>query len=247
MKTLVVDGKTLSVERGTLLYDAAVAAGARILALCRHEGLPHEGACRVCVVELVRRGSSRLVASCMFPVTEDGLEVRTDTERVRAARRFVIQLLLRRNRKSPAIQNLAREEGVEPEDRLTPYDGELCIRCGRCIRACTLDGTDALGFALRGWDRKVSPPFEEAPESCVGCLACAEVCPTGHITYEEKEGIRRIWGRSFDLIRCVDCGDPFATAEQLAFQGVPQEDRSVCPRCRRARLGRKFTPEGTEA
>ena len=83
MKTLVVDGKTLSVERGTLLYDAAVAAGARIPALCRHEGLPHEGACRVCVVELVRRGSSRLVASCMFPVTEDGLEVRTDTERVR--------------------------------------------------------------------------------------------------------------------------------------------------------------------
>ena len=68
-----------------------------------------------------------------------------------------------------------------------------------------------------------------------------------HITYEEKEGIRSIWGRSFDLIRCVDCGDPFATAEQLAFQGVPEEDRSVCPRCRRARLGRKFTPEGTEA
>ena len=147
MKTLVVDGKQISVEPGTLLYDAAVASGAHIPALCRHEGLPHEGACRVCVVELVRRGTSRLVASCMFPVNEDGLEVLTDSPRVREARRFVIRLLLRRNASSPVIQQLAREEGVEPDERLSPYDGELCIRCGRCVRACALDGTDALGFA----------------------------------------------------------------------------------------------------
>ncbi len=250
MKTLSVDGKTVSVESGTMLYDAAVLAGASIPTLCRHEGLPHEGACRVCMVELHRRGTVRLVASCMFPVNEEGLEVRTDTERVRAARNFVIRLLLRRNGDSAAIRRLAAEENVLPDERLPALEKELCIRCGRCIRACSANGTDALGFALRGWDRKTTPPFGEAAATCVGCLACAEVCPTGHISWEEKDGHRRIWGRNFALVCCEHCGEPFATEEQLAFlraghpsDALSPEEERFCPRCRRIRAGQSFTLE----
>jgi len=233
MIEITIDGKRLSVEPGTTVLEAARSAGILIPTLCAHDGLQPEGNCRLCSVEVTERGRTKLVMSCMYPVTKEGLEVQTDTKRVRDARRFVLQLLADRNPKAPALQPLFAEYGVNPKvpEGVEP---ELCIRCGRCVRACATNGTSALSFAGRGWEREVTTPFHEASADCVGCLSCAEVCPTGRITWEEKDGKRSIWGRTFDLVECERCHDRYATPEQLRLAGTDPETARLCPRCRKA-------------
>lgn len=229
---IFVDGRELDVKPDTLLYDAMASAGVQVPALCRHGGLQHEGVCRVCVVEVEHRGKRRLVASCMYPVRDERLKVYTDTPMVVRSRRFVIGLLMRRNGLSPAIKALAERWGVLDLSRLGPMtDKDLCVRCMRCVRACGANGFKAISFSSRGWDRVVGPPLGDAVD-CVGCLACAEVCPTGHVTYRESDGVREIWGRSFRLVSCVCCGAKFATEEQLMALGV-LEAEAMCPSCRR--------------
>jgi bidirectional [NiFe] hydrogenase diaphorase subunit len=233
MIEITIDGQAVSVEPGTTVLEAARAAGIEIPTLCAHDGLAPEGNCRLCSVEVTERGKTRLAMSCMYPVNRGGIEVRTGTDRVMAARRFVLQMLADRNPKAPALQALCAEYGVTPKvpDNVEP---DLCIRCGRCVRACETNGTNALSFANRGWEREVTPPFHEASPDCIGCLSCAEVCPTGRITWEEKDGKRSIWGRIFGLVECERCGDRFATPEQLSFAGVDPETARLCPRCRKA-------------
>jgi len=236
---LVIDGRTLSVEKGTTILEAAEAAGIPIPTLCRHPGLSPDGNCRLCSVEIEQRGRRRLVASCMFPIQGAGLAVLTDTERVRKARRFILQLLVNRNPKAPILRKLADEYGVSPEERFAS-EPDLCIRCGRCVRACERDGTDAIALVRRGFEKEVASPFGEPSAACVGCLACAEVCPTGKIVYEEAQGTRTIWGRTFELVACERCGARFATREQLAWAGTSEEDARLCERCRRAQFVARF-------
>lgn len=232
MIDILIDGQTVSVEPGTTVLEAARLAGIRIPTLCDHEGLAPDGNCRLCSVEVTERGRTRLAMSCMYPVNHEGIQVRTDTDRVRSARRFVLQLLADRNPKAPVLQELCAEYGVIPAPAPEIEPG-LCIRCGRCVRACETNGTSALSFAGRGWGREVTPPFHEASPDCIGCLACADVCPTGHITWEEKDGKRTIWGKTFDLVECERCHERYATVEQLQFAGVDPESARLCPRCRR--------------
>jgi bidirectional [NiFe] hydrogenase diaphorase subunit len=232
MIDLLIDGQTVSVEPGTTVLEAARSAGIRIPTLCDHEGLVPEGNCRLCSVEVTERGRTRLVMSCMYPVNRSGIEARTTTDRVTTARRFVLQMLADRNPKAPVLQELCAEYGVIP----APAPGietEPCIRCGRCVRACETNGTHALSFAGRGWEREVTPPFHEGSPDCIGCLSCADVCPTGRITWEEKDGKRAIWGKTFDLVECEMCHERYATVEQLRFAGVDPETARLCPRCRR--------------
>jgi NADH dehydrogenase/NADH:ubiquinone oxidoreductase subunit G len=233
MIEITIDGKRVSVERGVTVLEAARSLGIEIPTLCAHEGLPGEGSCRLCSVEVTERGKTKLVMSCMYPVTREGLEVRTGTDRVRNARRFVLQMLADRNPKAPVLQALCAQYGVIPNVS-EGVEPELCIRCGRCVRACETNGTSALSFANRGWEREVTPPFHEASADCVGCLSCAEVCPTGRITWEEKDGRRSIWGRKFDLVECERCHDRYATVEQLRLAGADPETARLCPRCRKA-------------
>lgn len=238
MIEVTIDGKTISVERGTTLLDAAKSLGIRIPTLCHHEGLPPEGSCRVCVVEIEQRGRKKLVASCMFPITGP-LAAETASERALNARKFVVGLLLNRNPKAVAIGELAREYGVTREERFAS-EPDLCIRCARCVRACEIDGTNAIQLVRMGFDRYVAPPYDSAPESCIGCAACAEVCPTGKITYKDAGGVRTIWTKTFDLIACERCGAQYATKEQIAWVGAGDEDARYCERCRRAVFGERF-------
>lgn len=233
-----IDGKNFSVERGTTILAAANSMGIRIPTLCHHEGLPPEGSCRVCTVEIEQRGRAKLVASCMFPITGP-LEVRTASGRAVRARKFVIGLLLNRNPKAVVIGELAREYGVVREERFAS-EPDLCIRCARCVRACEINGTNAISLARTGFDRYVAAPYDAAPESCIGCVSCAEVCPTGKITYKDAGGVRTIWNKTFDLIACERCGARYAAKEQIAWVGAGDEDARYCERCRRAVFGECF-------
>lgn len=245
MIDISIDDRTIAVERGETILGAARRLGIHIPTLCHHEGLPPDGNCRLCTVEIDDRGWKKLVASCMYPIKSE-IKVATKSERVIEARRFIIQLLLNRNPKAIAIAQLAREYGVKREERFA-FDEDLCIRCNRCVRACEVNGTNAIGMAGIGFGRHVTAPYAHAPERCIGCLSCADVCPTGKITYKDQGAVRRIWDRDFELVSCERCGARYATREQLAYvdrlgaAGVAEADHArFCDRCRKAVYGKSF-------
>ena len=135
---------------------------------------------------------------------------------------------------------MAEELGIEPEPRFTPdKDNSKCILCRMCVRTCEkVVGVSAIGFSYRGSEKNVCTPFKEDSVSCIGCGACAYVCPSGHIEMETTESgdARKIWGRTFKMKGCKVCGRYFAPEDQLAFisrtSDVPIEDLAVCVSCR---------------
>lgn len=221
-----IDGQAIRVPRDTTILSAARLLKRPIPTLCHHEGLPPDGNCRLCQVEV----GGRLVAACLYPLRENGFIVETDNARIRQARAFVLEMLVDRCPGSPRLLALAYEYGVTPDSRFGG-DGDLCIRCGRCVRACEAAGGTAIGFAGRGLSRQVAGPFFEPPEECLGCLACVAVCPTGKIKFGEGRGWRSVWGRDFELITCRECGRPYATESQIS-----QDSDHICEDCRRRQM-----------
>jgi len=185
MINLTINGQKIEVEEGTTILSAASEIGIEIPTLCYHPALEPYQACRVCVVEVGQKGRSRLVASC-GRVVEEGMVVKTDSERANRARRIFVELLLARAPTSEVIQDLAKKVGIEVSRFKTKKEEEKCILCGLCVRVCNdVMKVGAIGFANRGAKMEVTPPFEEFSKVCTTCGACAFVCPTGAIKLEE--------------------------------------------------------------
>jgi bidirectional [NiFe] hydrogenase diaphorase subunit len=239
MVNLTIDNKKIEAEAGQTILEVARENGIVIPTLCSNEALEPSGACRMCVVEIKHGKRTRIVTSCLYPVAE-GLTVDTKSERVLAARRLVLQLLLARCPESQQLKDMAKELGIEPEPRFTPdQDKSKCILCRMCVRTCEkVVGVCAIGFSYRGSEKNVCTPFQEDSVSCIGCGACAYVCPSGHIEMETTESgdVRTIWGRNFKMKACKVCGRYFAPEDQLAFisskTGVPADNLAVCISCR---------------
>lgn len=239
MVNLVIDGKNIEAEAGTTILTAARANGIVIPTLCYNESVEPSGACRLCVVEVAKGSRKRIVTSCIYQV-EDGIVVDTKNERVLAVRRLVLELLMARCPTSDVVEELAAELGVKPQKRFKPdKDKGKCVLCRLCVKTCEdVVGASAIGFSFRGKDKIVGPPFTEDSQTCIGCGACAYVCPTGHIemTMGNGGGERTIWGRTFKMAKCSVCGRYFAPEDQLQFiskkTGVPVENLSVCMSCR---------------
>ena len=187
MVNLTIDGKQIQAPAGSSVLEAARSAGIYIPTLCYHPDLRPEGACRLCMVEA--SGARTLVASCVYPVSE-GMVVKTNTSKVREARKTVLELLLTNHPKDCLccqkngdceLQKIAADLGVRKlrfeggETRARTIDNsnpslvrdqEKCILCGRCIRAChERQGLDVYGFvnrsfAGRGFNTMVSTAFE---------------------------------------------------------------------------------------
>ena len=136
----------------------------KIPTLCHHDGLSPYGACRLCVVEIGEGDKTKLVSSCTYPA-EEGLKVRTHSQRVVKARKMVVELLLSSCPSSKTIQDLAsRMEVYKVRFRVEHED---CIYCGLCVRMCAeqMDAR-AIGFVNRGRDRKITTPFDIKSEVC---------------------------------------------------------------------------------
>ncbi len=237
MVNLLIDGKKVEAESGATILQVAREYGIPIPTLCSHDSLEPSGACRLCVVEIKKGARTRIVTSCLYQV-EEGLSVDTKSERVMNVRRLVLELLMARNPEADVLKELAQEMGVDAQPRFIPdTDKGKCILCRMCVRVCeTVVGVSAIGFSYRGSEKAVGVPFREDSEVCIGCGACAYVCPTGHIEMHATQDTRTIWGRKFEMTACNTCGRYFAPKGQLNYisetTGVPVADLSVCTSCR---------------
>ncbi len=187
MITLTINGLDVSVEKGTTLLEAAQFLGFPIPTLCHMEGLSPYGACRLCVVEIGEEPRSKLVSSCTY-LAEEGLKVRTASERVVKARKMIIELLLATAPQSKTIQDLASKFDVRQQRFKQEY--EDCILCGRCVRMCEEQMmAKAIGFRGRGENRSIGTPFDIPADVCRLCGGCMYVCPVCELrcTYNEPE------------------------------------------------------------
>jgi heterodisulfide reductase subunit A len=173
----------------TPLLQVAKKLGIRIPTLCHHPIIEPYGACRLCVCEVKIRNRTRIVTACNYPVT-DGIEVQTDSARVRRNRSMIIEWLLSRCGHVAVLESLAQEYGIA-EPRFGRGDDD-CILCGLCVRVCSeIVRANVLGFVNRGTTREVSTAYGEISDRCIACGACAYVCPTGCIKIDDEEALVR--------------------------------------------------------
>lgn len=240
MPTLNIDGKSVDAPEGASLLEAARLARVSIPTLCHHPALEPYGGCRLCLVETSRpAGNSawKMVVSCMATAEQD-LVVRTSSDAIHAARREIVDLLLARCPQTPLVQDLAREYGIDRTSYQVAEKPSDCILCGMCSRACDRLGLSAISMIERGSARVVAAPLRQPPPDCVGCLSCAEICPTKCIPSTSGDQFRTIWGRRFELLPCADCGRPTITREQatlLERRGMPRDAIELCDQCKRSR------------
>ena len=227
--TLEIDGKPVTVPRGTSVMRAAVEAGVEIPKLCATDNMEPFGSCRLCLVEIDgRRGTP---ASCTTPA-ESGMKVRTQSPKIAKLRRGVMELYISDHpldcltcaaNGDCELQDMAGVVGLRevrygyegenhlkaPKDESNPYftfEASKCIVCSRCVRACEeVQGTFALTIQGRGFASKVaSGPTSFLESECVSCGACVQACPTATLT--EKTIIAKGQPEHSVVTTCAYCG-----------------------------------------
>ena len=236
---IVIDGKECTCEHGEFLYDVALRNDIFIPTMCRSDAFEdHRACCRICIVEVEIRGRSKVVTSCVYPVEEE-CTVYTASPKILEERAVLMALLAHRAPDSEVIGGMAEGlNGKKGFERLTSLDSGKCILCGLCVQACDSLGTGAISTVNRGTDKMVNTPYGNPSASCVGCLSCANVCPTGEITFTEDEATRTIWNRTFELVKCPLCGQVMGTREaiELAAADAGVDAPEVCDECRKRAL-----------
>jgi bidirectional [NiFe] hydrogenase diaphorase subunit len=189
-----IDGIRVDVPEGYTILEAAKFLGLDIPTLCYHEGLSAWGGCRLCVVEIGEGDRKKIITSCTYPV-EEGLVVRTASEKVVKTRKMILELLIAQCPTSKTLQDLASRMGLS-QVRFTPK-WEDCIYCGLCIRICNEQMMGkAIGFVNRGNHLKIDTPFNENSEDCRKCGGCIYICPAC---------MMRCPGPDHDIVLCNGC------------------------------------------
>lgn len=218
-----IDGRDIETIEGKSILEASLEAGIYIPHLCHHADLSPIGACRLCIVEI--EGVEGLPPSCMTPA-ENGMRVRTRTERVDSMRRLAMELMLAGhpadcgicnkylNCELQSVKQYLGSGDLRVKRRLRPFpinsenplfvlDPSRCIGCGRCVRAChELRGVGVLFYKKKGEETYIGTASDLplADSGCRFCGACVEVCPTGAI--QDKEELIRGKSRRVALIPC---------------------------------------------
>jgi NADH dehydrogenase/NADH:ubiquinone oxidoreductase subunit G len=173
---LQIDGKEVTAQEGATILDVARSIGILIPTLCNHEKLEPHGGCRVCSVEVDSRGRTSVVAACLYPV-EQGLVVRTRTDKLERIRQLLVEMMLAHAPDSEPLQELAREYGADKN--CFAKDPSFCIHCGLCVRYCAeVKKANALGFIDRGARKEICFIPEIASKECWECKECFPLCPT---------------------------------------------------------------------
>lgn len=216
---LKINGMEVSVPAGSTILEAARAAGIEIPTLCYLKDVSQTGSCRMCLVEV--KGGRALQAACVYPVSE-GLEVYTNTPKVRDARKITLELILSNHERkcltcvrsrNCELQTLADELGVTeisyegirneyPIDDLSlsiVRDNNKCVLCRRCVNMCkNIQTVGAIDTVNRGFKTQIACAFEKSLNavSCVNCGQCIAVCPVGAL--REKDSTDEVWSALAD-------------------------------------------------
>ena len=223
MLNVKVNGIAVSVPKGSTILEAARAAGVEIPTLCYMKEKNEIGACRICVVEAT--GARGLVTACVYPVTE-GMEIQTNTKKVREARKTTLELILSTHDKNCLscvrstnceLQKLCLDYGVDSKafegfkpkyelDTSAPHlvrDNNKCILCRRCVAACREQYVAVIGANDRGIDTNIGCAFNAKLNDvpCISCGQCTVVCPTGALV--EKDDTDKVWAALADSTKHV--------------------------------------------
>ena len=223
MLNVKVNGIAVSVPKGSTILEAARIAGVEIPTLCYMKEKNEIGACRICVVEAT--GARGLVTACVYPVTE-GMEISTNTAKVREARKTTLELILSTHDKkclscsrstNCELQKLCRDYGVDENafegfkpkyeiDDSAPHlvrDNNKCILCRRCVAVCQEQYVSVIGANDRGIDTNIGSPFNAKLNDvpCISCGQCTVVCPTGALV--EKDDTDKVWAALADPTKHV--------------------------------------------
>jgi len=269
MLKVTINGKTYEAEKGELLLNLCRRNRILIPTLCHHEGLPGQGACRLCVVEVNEGGDNKVVVSCVYPLSRD-CKVFTESEKIKAIRKTILSMLITRAPEGDRLASLCQIYGVESDQgsantRFAPSKSaksgpktasprisnpakrlvSACVLCGLCARACASMGTGAISSVGRGTAKRIATPYDEPSADCIGCASCAAVCPTKAIELAQTKETRSIWGRRFKLLCCAECGEAFATEEEYAYaleKSGKEKDSNppLCDACRRKKSADVF-------
>lgn len=227
MINLKINNIPVSVPEGTTILEAARVAGVKIPTLCYMKDINAIGACRICVVEV--KGARSFAAACVYPVTE-GMEVFTDTPKIRQSRKTTLELILSDHNKDCLscernlhceLQALAYEYGCDAKtfsgavnasekDFSTDYlvrDNSKCILCRRCVAMCNkVQHCGVINAKMRGFATEIGQAFDVdlADTACAGCGQCINVCPTGALT--EKSEIENVMQAIADPDKVVIAG-----------------------------------------
>ncbi len=218
MINLKINGIAVSVPEGSTILQAAKLANIRIPTLCYLKDVQCVGSCRMCLVEAT--GARGLVAACVHPVSE-GMEVRTNTPKVRKSRKTTIELILSTHKKkclscarsmNCELQKLALEYNAEEDKFGTDHDimpiddlsasvvrdNSKCIMCTRCVAACEHQTIGAIGPQNRGYAKVIGSPYgvSLSVTPCVNCGQCVVACPVGALY--EKSAVADVWGAIVD-------------------------------------------------
>ena len=225
--TLKINEREIHVPQGTLLIEAARRIGTEVPSFCYYPGLSLQAACRMCLVEIEK--APKLQTACTVVATE-GMIVRTDTEQVRNARKYMLEFLLTNHpldcpvcdkggecelqdmvfRYGADTSRFVEEKIHRPEEKwseLVYYDAPRCILCFRCVRVCD-EGMDvkALGVGMRGANSVIIPNREDHLE-CEECGMCIDICPVGALTSGTYRYKTRPWEMQYVSTVCTHCSN----------------------------------------
>jgi len=221
VKTLSINGQMVTASEDQTILDIALENNIVIPTLCHLEGLSQVGACRLCLVEIT--GSSKLQPACVT-MADEGMEVRTDTERLKEYRRMIIELLFAERNHVCSIcvvnghcdlQDLAYSVGmdhvrfayqnplleIDASHARFVLDNNRCVLCTRCVRVCDeIEGAHTWDVMGRGAKARVitdlNHPWGES-DTCTGCGKCIHVCPTGALSEKGKSTAEMVKKRDF--------------------------------------------------
>lgn len=213
MEFMTIDGIPVEINGEKNLLELIRKVGIKLPTFCYHSELSIYGACRMCMVENQWGG---LDAACSAQ-PRAGMEIRTNTERLRKYRKMILELLLanhcrdcttcdnsgscklqdlatRFNIEGVRFPNTAQEPKMDTSSLCIVKDQNKCILCGDCVRVCNeIQNVGAIDFAHRGSNMTISTAFNEpiGESNCVGCGQCAAVCPTGAIVV--RNDTQKLW------------------------------------------------------